>query len=41
MLKNPYETKCQLLINKRDSTGLKYLNISKAFIKYSSDIDDI
>ena len=29
------------LINKRESTGLKYLNDSKAFIEYSNDMDDI
>ena len=39
--KDPYETKYQLLRNKRDSTGIKYLNYSKAFIKYSNTIDDI
>ena len=36
-----YEAKCQLLINKIESTGLKYLNDSKAFIEYSNDMDDI
>ena len=30
-----------MLINKRESKGLKYLNDSKAFIEYSNDIDDI
>ena len=30
--KNPYEAKYQLLINKRESTGLKCLNYSKYFI---------
>ena len=30
-----------MLINKRESTGLKYLNGSKTFIKCSYDIDDI
>ena len=35
--KNPYEAKYQLLINKREGTGRKYLNDSKAFIKYSND----
>ena len=30
--KDLYETKHQLLINKRESTALKYLNDSKAFI---------
>ena len=33
--------KYQLLINKRESTGLKYLNDSKAFIEFSNDMDDI
>ena len=36
--KDPNEAKYQLLINKRESTGLKYL---KGFTKYSSDMDDI
>ena len=39
--KDPYEVKYQLLINKRESTGLKYFNDSKAFIEYSNDMDDI
>ena len=39
--KDPYEDKYQLLINKRESTGLNYLNQSKAFIEYSNDMDDI
>ena len=30
-----------LLINKRESTGCKYLNDSKAFVKFSNDMDDI
>ena len=34
-------SKYQLLINKRESTDLKYLNDSKAFIEYSNDMDDI
>ena len=38
--KSPYEAKYQLLINKRESTGLKYLNGFKDFIEYSSDMDD-
>ena len=37
----PYEAKYQLLINKRESTGLKYFNDSKAFIEYTSDMEDI
>ena len=39
--KDPFEAKYQLLINERESTGLKYLNDSKVFIEYSNDIDDI
>ena len=30
-----------MLINKRDSAGLKYLNYSKAFIEFLNDMDDI
>ena len=30
-----------MLISKRESTGLKYLHDSKAFIEYSNDMDDI
>ena len=36
--KNPYEAKYQLLINKRESTGLKHFNDPKAFIEYSNDM---
>ena len=32
--KDPYETKYQFLINKRESTGLKHCNDCKAFIEY-------
>ena len=39
--KNPYEAKYQLLINKRESTGLKYLNDPKALIEYSNEMDEI
>ena len=39
--KNLYEVKYQLLIKRRESTGLKYLNTSKAFIEYTNDMDDI
>ena len=39
--KDPYEAKYQFLINKQQSTGLKHLNGSKAFIEYSNDMDDI
>ena len=39
--KDIYEAKHQLLIKKKESTGLKYLNDSKAFIEYLNDMDDI
>ena len=41
--KDPYGAKYQLLIsiNKRESTSLKHLNDSKAFIECSNDMDDI
>ena len=32
--KDPYEAEYQLLINKRESTGLKHFNDPKAFIEY-------
>ena len=38
--KDPYEDKYQLLINKRESTGLKHFNNPKAFIQYSNDMHD-
>ena len=39
--KDPYEAKYQLPINKRESTGLNYLDDSNAFSEYSNDMDDI
>ena len=30
-----------MLINKRESTGLKYLNDPKVFIEYPNNMDDI
>ena len=38
--KDPYETKYQLLIKKRESIGLKHFNDPKAFIEYSNDMED-
>ena len=38
--RDPNEAKYQLLMNKRESTGLKYFNDSKAFIEYSNDMND-
>ena len=35
------EKKYRLLINKRESTSLKYLNDSKAFLECLNDMDDI
>ena len=40
-VKDPYEGNYQLVINKRESTGLNYLNDSKAFVEDSDDMDDI
>ena len=37
--KNPYETKYQLLLKKRESTSLKHFNDSKAFLAYSNDMN--
>ena len=39
--KDSYEAKYQLLIHKRESTGLKHLNYSKAFIEYSYVMHDL
>ena len=36
-----YEAKYQLLINKRENTGLKHFSDFKAFIEYSNNVDDI
>ena len=37
--KDPHKAKYQLLINKRETTGLKHLHDSRVFIEYSNDID--
>ena len=34
--KDPYESKYQFLVNKRESTGLKHFHDPKAFIEYSN-----
>ena len=39
--KDPYEAKYQFLINKKKSTGLKYLNDSNVFIEHSNDMDNV
>ena len=35
-----YEAKYKLLFKERESTGLKHLKESKAFIEHSNDMDD-
>ena len=37
--KDPSETKYQLIINKRENTGLKCFNDSKSFTEYSNNMD--
>ena len=39
--KDWYKAKYQLLINKRESTGLKRCNDSKAFTEYLNDMSDV
>ena len=39
--KDPYEAKCQMLINQKENICLKHLNDSNALIEYSNDMDDI
>ena len=39
--KDPYEAKCQFLINNRENTGLNHFNDPKAFIEYSNDMQDV
>ena len=39
--KDPYEAKCQHLINKRESVEINHFNDPKAFIEYSSDMRDV
>ena len=39
--KDLYEVKYQFLINKRESTGLKHFNDSKAFIEYSNHMQNV
>ena len=39
--KDPYESKYQYLINKRESAGINHFNNPKAFIDYSNDMDDV
>ena len=39
--KDPYETKYQHLINKREKVGLDHFKDPKAFIEYSTDMQDV
>ena len=39
--KDPYESKYQYLINKREGVGINYFNDPKAFIDYSNDMHDV
>ena len=39
-VKDPFESKYQLLINGREKVGIKLLKTPKAFIGYSQTIDD-
>ena len=40
-VKNPFESKYQLLIKGREKVGIETLKNSKAFIEYSQTIDDV
>ena len=40
-VKDPFESKYQLLINKREKVGIKKFKNPKAFINYSQTIDDV
>ena len=39
--KDPYEAKCQYLINKRDKVGLDHFNDPRVFIEYANDMQDV
>ena len=39
--KDPYESRYQYLINKREGVGINHLNDPKAFIEYSNDMHDV
>ena len=40
-VKDPYEAKYQLFVNKHENVGLKHCNDFMAFIEYSSDMNEI
>ena len=39
--KDPYESKYQYLINKREGVGIYQFNDPKAFIEYSNNMHDV
>ena len=39
--KDPFKSKYQVLINRREKVGIKKLKNPKAFIDYSQAIDDV
>ena len=39
--KDPYQSKHQYLINKRESVGINHFKDPKAFIEYSNDMNDV
>ena len=39
--KDPYESKYQYLINKREGVGINHFKDPNAFIEYSNDINDV
>ena len=39
--KDPYESKCQYLINKREGVGINHFKDPKAFIEYSNAMHDV
>ena len=39
--KDPYETKYQYLINKREKVGLNHFNYPKVFMEYSNDVQAV
>ena len=39
--KDPYESKYQYLINKREGVGINHFNDPKAFIDYSNEMHDV
>ena len=40
-VKDPFDSKCQLLINETEKLGVKKLENPKAFTDYSQTIDDV